>query len=841
MIKLENISFHYGGEHGTGEGIDNIDLTIEDGEVVVLCGRSGCGKTTLTRVINGLAPQFYEGKMEGKVFVDDLCVTTEPLSKISTVVGSVFQNPKSQFFNMDTTGELVFGCENQGLAREEIHNRLNKTVADMQLDNLKDRNIFELSGGEKQQIACGSVYTANPRVYVLDEPSSNLDKKAIHRLHGILKIIKNEGKTIVVSEHRLHYLMDIADRFIYMDDGRITKIFTCEEIKKLSDDELKGLGLRCTSLKDLKKTQENELMPKGLKPVIEATDIACNKGGNKILDIERMALPKNSIVALIGDNGSGKSTLSESLCGVVRCDGSVAFEGDYLTDKQRYGKSFMVMQDVNRQLFSESVIDEVMLNSSVSQKEADVILDDLDLLSLKERHPASLSGGQKQRVAICSALCAGKDIIFYDEPTSGLDRGGMERFGALLRRMQSRMAASVIITHDMELILQCCTHVLHIENGRIASFYPLDDEGVNRIRYYFLSKSDESTSKKREKISSLGRIMRYATGYKKYTYIAAVLMIIGAVASVLPFLSVYKLVNSAVLGETITLKGSAWLIGSVLIFEALYALFYTYGLKFSHIAAYGTLENIRKHLQSKMEMQAIGDVQEMGTGAIKKLFIDDIESIELLLAHIIPEGIANVAVPVAAILAILLIDWQLALLTVLMVLFGVSASNQMYTVGMDKMGSYFAASKRLNNTIIEYVNGMEVVRVFNRQGETSKKFADTVYGYRDFALAWYKICWPWMAMYGSIFANIMLYTLPFGALIIILGKLSVSKYVLTLCLSFGIGPLILHIMGFIAAFPQVNYKIQALEKAMDKPPLKTSREAFKGTGGDVCFEDIHFG
>ena len=179
MIEFKNVSFHYGGEQGTGEGVDNINLTVETGEVVVLCGPSGCGKTTLTRLINGLAPHFYPGELEGEVRVDGVCVSTAPLSETSRLVGSVFQNPKSQFFNVDTTGELVFGCENFGLERDEIRRRLDKTVEDMKLDALLGRNIFELSGGEKQQIACGSVYTAQPEVYVLDEPSSNLDKKAI--------------------------------------------------------------------------------------------------------------------------------------------------------------------------------------------------------------------------------------------------------------------------------------------------------------------------------------------------------------------------------------------------------------------------------------------------------------------------------------------------------------------------------------------------------------------------------------------------------------------------------------------------------------------------------------
>lgn len=482
MIEFKNVSFHYGGEQGTGEGVDNIDLTIGTGEVVVLCGPSGCGKTTLTRLINGLAPHFYPGELEGEVCVDGVCVSTAPLSETSRLVGSVFQNPKSQFFNVDTTGELVFGCENFGLERDEIRRRLDKTVEDMKLDALLGRNIFELSGGEKQQIACGSVYTAQPEVYVLDEPSSNLDKKAITRLHETIRRVKESGKTIVISEHRLYFLMDLADRFVYLDDGFIKRSFTPSELGALSDAELSALGLRCTDLHSLTKNPLTGEIPHGGKPVLETVDLACNRGNHQILDIDRMSFPEHSIIAMIGDNGCGKSTLTESLCGVIPSGGSIAFDGVYLSDKERAKKSFLVMQDVNRQLFSDSVIEEVMLNASVSRERAEQVLDSLGLGEQLDRHPASLSGGQKQRVAIASAVCAGKEILFYDEPTSGLDRGGMERFAAILRRMQDTVT-SVIITHDPELILQCCTHILHVENGRILGFYPLNDEGAARMRW----------------------------------------------------------------------------------------------------------------------------------------------------------------------------------------------------------------------------------------------------------------------------------------------------------------------------------------------------------------------
>lgn len=851
MIIFKNASFHYGGANGTGEGVDNIELTIKDGETVVLCGRSGCGKTTLTRMINGLAPNFYEGEMEGKVWIGDTCVTTEPLTVTSSLVGSVFQNPRSQFFNVDTTGELAFGCENQGIERSEMHRRIEKTRQDLRLDALMDRNIFELSGGEKQQIACGSVYTSDPPVYVLDEPSSNLDKKAIMRLRETIRKIREQGKTIIVSEHRLYYLMDIADRFLYMDDGRIVREFTADELRNMSDGERTGLGLRCAGLDNLSRRNQDVSCDayagdatgahKGHSaPAIECIDLVCNRGHTQILDIDRLSFPEHSIVALIGDNGCGKSTMAETLCGVIPSSGSISFRGRYMTDRERSGRSFLVMQDVGRQLFAESVIEETMLNSSADRSEAERILDGLGLVDVCDRHPASLSGGQKQRTAIAAALCAGKDIIIYDEPTSGLDYGGMISFGDMLKSMQDRISASVIITHDPELIMQCCTHVCHVENGRVLAFYPLDEDGEERVRWYFLTESEESISKRREKTGMFGKILQYAGKWKKNIYLSIALLILGAAANVASYFPVYSLVHDIISGKGVILRDSAVLIAAVFVCQVLYAALYIGGLQVSHRAAFHTLENLRCRLQERLESQPLGSILDMGSGAIKKLFNEDVESIEKLLAHMLPEGIANVTVAAIVILVMVYVDWQITLLMLIMIGFGMSASSQMYSVGMDRMGSYFASAKRLNNTIIECVNGMEVVRVFGRDGESGRKFEKATISYRDFALAWYRVCWPWMALYGSIFSYVTLYSIPFGALMIVLGHLTLEKYVLALCMSFAVGPLLSHVMSFMGAVPQINYKIQALEKALDRPPLKSGCENFAGNGHEVSFEDVHF-
>ncbi len=234
MIELKHVSFTYQGQ--TGDGLHDINLTIEDGECVLFCGRSGCGKTTITRLVNGLIPQFYAGELAGSVLVDGQEVRDFPMHQIAAKVGSVFQNPRTQFFNVDTDSEIAFGIENQALPVCQLRERVDRTSAELHIENLRNRNIFELSGGEKQKIAFASVYAMNPQIYLLDEPSSNLDMRSIQELGEHLRLIKSQGKTILIAEHRLYYLMDLVDRIVYLEHGKIMQVFTPEAFRQLSED-----------------------------------------------------------------------------------------------------------------------------------------------------------------------------------------------------------------------------------------------------------------------------------------------------------------------------------------------------------------------------------------------------------------------------------------------------------------------------------------------------------------------------------------------------------------------------------------------------------------------------
>lgn len=485
MIELNNVSFQYEGEQKES-CLKNINLYVNRGEVVLLTGESGCGKTTLTRLINGLIPNFYEGKLEGEVKVKGQRINTLPLYETAKIVGSVFQNPRSQFFNVDTTSELAFGCENRGMPINEIEDRINKTFIELNLKTLIGRSIFNLSGGEKQKIACASVYTCQPDVFVLDEPSSNLDICAIEELRKMIEQLKSNGKTIVIAEHRLYYLREIADRIIYMKNGVIEKEFSSKEMKELSVLKLNSMGLRPLSLIQVAE-KEVTCHTCYQKMVLKNFDFSY-KHQVSTINIPTLSVPEGAVVAVIGHNGAGKSTFGRCLCGLEkRCKGVLSFCNTNYKNKDRLKNCYMVMQDVNHQLFTESVLDEVLLSMKEENLEkAETILSKLDLLELKERHPMSLSGGQKQRVAIASAIASEREIILFDEPTSGLDLRHMKEVADNLKDFHSLRKTLFVITHDLELILESCTYVLHMENGKFAEQYDVDERGKQKLMKFFI-------------------------------------------------------------------------------------------------------------------------------------------------------------------------------------------------------------------------------------------------------------------------------------------------------------------------------------------------------------------
>lgn len=473
MIQIENVSFQY--NNSEKGALKDVSISVDKGECVLLCGASGCGKTTITRLINGLIPHFYEGEYSGNVSVYGMNVQSEELYNISKKVGSVFQNPRSQFFCMDTTSEVAFGCENMGLVENDINERVKLAVSELEMENLMDRDIFKLSGGEKQRVACGSVTAMQPDVFVLDEPTSNLDKESIERLKNTLLLWKKQGKTIVIAEHRLYWLKEICDRVVYLEHGRIMFDITMQEFLKFSEQKLQNLGLRTMQPHCDESSKRHEYIAK--KSDIVLKNYYFSYGEKKVLEFGDMQLPKNELIAITGQNGAGKSTFVRCFCGLEKkFKGQKVIEEKQYKPKEMLRKCYLVMQDVNHQLFCESVEDEVLLGASDTGKEikerAKEIMQKLGIWEFRDKHPMSLSGGQKQRVAIASSVLAEKEILIFDEPTSGLDYYHMVSTAQLFKELRDMGKSIFIITHDRELIERCCNYEFYVAD-RQATLYGL--------------------------------------------------------------------------------------------------------------------------------------------------------------------------------------------------------------------------------------------------------------------------------------------------------------------------------------------------------------------------------
>ena len=480
MIELNNICFQYANTEELS--LENVSLQIPDGQCVLFCGESGCGKTTITRLLNGLIPHYYEGELKGDVLVKGLNVKQEELYDTARIVGSVFQNPRSQFFCVDTTSEIAFGCENMGLPEQEIRERMRQTVRELNMEQLLDRDIFNLSGGEKQKVACASVSALHPEVFVLDEPTSNLDVNAIEDLKKTLMFWKSEGKTIVIAEHRLYWLTELCDRVVYMKAGKIVLDISMDEFKNYSEETLSDMGLRTLRMnlhRDVKSAHGN-----AEKMILRDFSFSYEKEDS--INIPEISLQEGAVIAVIGQNGAGKSTFSRCLCGLEKkFKGKVMIGEKILHRKQLLKQCYIVMQDVNHQLFCESVEEEVQLGmANENCRNVSDVLENLDLERLTERHPMSLSGGQKQRVAIASAILADKSILVFDEPTSGLDYCHMEQTAKLITSLKGKKTI-FIVTHDPELIVRCCTHILHLEKGIVQDLYELNQKGTEKLGEFF--------------------------------------------------------------------------------------------------------------------------------------------------------------------------------------------------------------------------------------------------------------------------------------------------------------------------------------------------------------------
>ena len=460
MIELKDVSFSY---YKGPKVLNNISLNIKKGELILLLGESGSGKTSLVRTINCLVPKFFDGDFKGEVNV--LGKPTKDLSMVdlSSMIGTVFQNPRNQFFTLDTTSELAFNLENHGINPELIKSRVFDIFNDLNINHLKDKDVYKLSGGQMQMVAIASACALNPEILVLDEPSANLDRSSISDLIELLKIFKSNKTTVIISEHRLYYLKDLVDRAFYIKDGEIKNIFKGYELYSMNDRKRLEYGLR--SLNDDSILIKNKPSEKDEK-LLEFKNLSV---GYKKPLISKMNLKIESgeVLGIIGENGSGKSTLLNTISGLIKeISGEILFNGKKLNRRDRQKLCALVMQEPSYQFFMESVEKELTFGiKNYDENKLNMYLQDMNLKNIKDNDPLKLSGGEKQRLAILINLLDNKDVFLLDEPSSGLDYKNMLVISDEIKKLQEKGKIIIIISHDYELLSEVCTKIIYYNQG----------------------------------------------------------------------------------------------------------------------------------------------------------------------------------------------------------------------------------------------------------------------------------------------------------------------------------------------------------------------------------------
>ena len=459
--------------------------SIPTGRCVVLCGGSGCGKSTLLRCINGLIPQFYEGELKGFCRLNGQDTAGLRIGEIGELAASVFQDPRSQFFTVNSSNEVAFGLENHGLPQEKIRRRVDEAFRVFHLERLKDRNVYELSSGERQLISILSAWAMDTDIFLLDEPTANLDFAATQQLKDILLALKRQGKTLLLSEHRLYYLADIADEFWAMADGEIKGKYTAKEAKAFSAEQRQALSLRTLDLAEIT-VPEKELLPKTATTALAVSDVRYTygrKAGDTLSGVS-FSVREHEIVGLVGANGCGKTTIGKLMAGLYKpTGGKITLFGKPQNPKQ----VLFILQEAEFQFFTSSVLYELQYGHAVTpefEAKTETLLKSMDMWDCRDRHPFSLSGGQMQRLTLMMAYLSDKPIVILDEPTAGQDAENLERCAALIREMRKEKTV-LIITHDLELIADACDRCIGLSDGRAeAEFSVRSERELQAVRQY---------------------------------------------------------------------------------------------------------------------------------------------------------------------------------------------------------------------------------------------------------------------------------------------------------------------------------------------------------------------
>lgn len=479
LISFKNVTYRYA--NAERDAVEGISLEVRAGEAKVVTGASGCGKTTLMRLANGLCPQVYGGTLSGEIRVAGLDVAQTPVSDLSEVIGTLFQDPEEQFFALSVGDEIAFALRSRGYPVEKIRSRVDAAARKLGITQLLGQDIHALSEGQKQKVGLAGLLALGPRVLIFDEPSANLDPEATDSLALTITELKKEGCAILVVDHRLYWLKDAADGVIVMSRGRVMEK---GPFAMLADAAFRAkYGLRSDAVADARQTLPAVPVISPADPIPEDAVFACRNvdfaySPQKTIFKGAGFAVKKGITALIGDNGTGKTTMARILTGLNKASGEFFVASGQVPAAGLMKHAGLVLQNADHQLQMRTVFDEVsaalqagrlgksgkkgflaaLVSLRLTEEDREKvrgILAGLNLSHLADRHPQSLSGGEKQRVVIACAVAKDPDILILDEPTSGLDGANMASIAGLLKAQAALGRAVFLITHDLELLAVC--------------------------------------------------------------------------------------------------------------------------------------------------------------------------------------------------------------------------------------------------------------------------------------------------------------------------------------------------------------------------------------------------
>jgi energy-coupling factor transporter ATP-binding protein EcfA2 len=481
LLQIRDLKFRYSDAEDISLSVDRLDIT--DGEMVLVCGPTGSGKTTLFRCLNALIPNFYGGQFGGHVTVDGVSTRNASPYSLSSAVGTVFQDPENQFIMLSAGEEIAFNLRNRGCTEEEVRAGIAEVVSLVEAGNLVEKSVVELSAGQKQRVAIASVAASRPKYVLLDEPTSQLDDQGTESLMNILLRLNRLGHTVIMSEHRIERVARHCSRFIVMDGGRIVVDGNLEAAGRWYAERGVSLFIPDNHVSHARRSSAPEKGSEGA--MLSVRDLVVSIEGQRILDSVGISVARGELAILTGRNGSGKTTLLKSIMNFIpREGGTTVVDGTDVThlkptDISRHA-AYLGHNPLSY-LFHETLLDELIFSAKytcaatdpgILREKAMAVASQLGIGHMAERFPRELSSGEREVAAIACTLVGGRKLILLDEPTRGMDYWKKEKFMSLLSRLSSDYSLSVLMTTHDQFLLPHADSVYRLEDGKIAGIFP---------------------------------------------------------------------------------------------------------------------------------------------------------------------------------------------------------------------------------------------------------------------------------------------------------------------------------------------------------------------------------